>query len=61
MSNGRRLEGQGTPRILCASDSDANSLSLSNTITEIKMGRKEHTFISFEKFIFTIQVNLYRI
>jgi hypothetical protein len=54
MSNGRRLEGQGTPRILCASDSDANSLSLSNTITEIEMGRKEYTFGSFEKLIFTI-------
>jgi hypothetical protein len=53
MSNGRRLEGQGAPRILCASDSDAKSLSVSNMITEIKMGRKEYTFISFENFIFT--------
>jgi hypothetical protein len=54
MSNGRRPEGQGTPRILCASDSDGKSLRLSNMITEIEMGRKEYTFISFENLIFTI-------
>jgi hypothetical protein len=54
MSNGRRLEGQGTLRILCASDYDAKSLHLSNTITKIEMGRKEYRFMSFKNFIFTI-------